>query len=241
MSEGLYRLDRWLVTVGLGSRKEIAVLVRKGLVSVNGKTVSKPGVKVTPSDTIIVDGAEIRLEENVYYMMNKPAGVISATEDKHTETVLDLLPDELQRPNLFPAGRLDKDTEGFMLITNDGDFTHRILSPRRKVPKTYFAVINRRFDFEKLAVAFSEGVVIGRGEETSGAKLELVEMAENPRVTLVIYEGMFHQVKRMFEAFDLEVVYLKRIKIGGLALDSSLKPGETRPMTNEEVFAVEKP
>ena len=228
MSGEIMRLDKWLSNLGVGSRKEVGIIIRKGFVTVNGEVIKDAKTKVSDHDSVVVDGEEISLDKYAYYMMNKPGGTLSATRDKKAATVLDLLPEEFQRPGLFPAGRLDKDTEGFLLITNDGDFAHKMLSPKNKISKTYLVKLDKKFEPDKLIKAFSEGVTIGDGEKTSSAELRIIQNDENPLVELVIYEGMFHQVKRMFALFDLEVIYLKRQKIGGLELDPNLKLGETR-------------
>ena len=229
------RLDRLLAGQGTLTRKEVREMVRKGRVTVNGAPEKSADRQVDPAaDRICVDGAELRVREHLYLMLHKPQGVVSATEDRHQPTVLDLVPPELRRKNLFPAGRLDKDTEGFVLITDDGAFAHRILSPKNKLPKRYTAVLDHRID-PMVAGEFEKGVDIGGGDHTLPASLEILENGENPRVSVVICEGMYHQIKRMFERFGYQVIYLKREQIGGLPLDPALPQGECRELTEEEL------
>ena len=167
-------------------------------------------------------------------MMNKPAGVLSAARDPKQPTVLDLVPEEYRRSGLFPAGRLDKDTEGFVLVTDDGDFAHRILSPKRHVPKTYRAKIDGPLT-EQMIKGFAEGVTLEDGVLCRPAQLLVLEEGEQPLCQVVLTQGMYHQVKRMFLAFDRRVLWLKRTAIGGLLLDEALKPGETREILDKEI------
>ena len=234
------RLDKLIASQGLLSRNDVKTMVKRGEVSVNGAIVKDSSVKVSYEDDIKIKGESLSQTEYVYIMLNKPKGVVSASEDKRDKTVVDILPDELKRKNLFPAGRLDKDTTGFSLITDDGDFAHRILSPARHVDKTYIATVSDKVDFAKAKKAFSDGVVLGDGTVLLSAQLELIEEKENQIFKVVIKEGKYHQIKRMFASLGTTVIELKRIAIGGLALDFSLKEGEARVITEEELKMIEK-
>ena len=180
----------------------------------------------------------LQVREHLYLMLHKPQGVVSATEDRHQPTVVDLVPPELRRKNLFPAGRLDKDTEGFVLITDDGAFAHRILAPKNKLPKRYTAVLDHPLDPAVIG-EFEQGVDIGGGDHTLLAELTILENGANPRVSVIICEGMYHQIKRMFERFGYQVIYLKREQIGGLPLDPALPKGACRELTEEELLRLE--
>ena len=234
------RLDKLIASQGLLSRNDVKTMVKKGEVSVNGAIVKDSSIKVSYEDDIKIKGESLSQTEYVYIMLNKPKGVVSASEDKRDKTVVDILPDELKRKNLFPAGRLDKDTTGFSLITDDGDFAHRILSPARHVDKTYIATVSDKVDFAKAKKAFSDGVVLGDGTVLLSAQLVLIEENENQVFKDVIKEGKYHQIKRMFASLGTTVIELKRIAIGGLALDFSLKEGEARVITEEELKMIEK-
>ncbi|MGN1267728.1 MAG: pseudouridine synthase [Dorea sp.] len=233
----MIRLDKYLADMGVGTRQEVKKYIRQGRVAVDGEIVKKPEVKVDESkQQVMIDQVLIGYAEYEYYMLNKPAGVISATEDRMQKTVLDLLEDK-KRKDLFPVGRLDKDTEGLLLITNDGDLAHKLLSPKKHVDKRYFARI-RGVVTQADIVAFKAGVNIGTEEEpeiTMPAKLEILESDEISEIRLTIQEGKFHQVKRMFEAVGKEVIFLKRETMGTLFLDETLKPGEYRYLTDEEL------
>lgn len=233
------RLDRLLAGQGTQTRKEVRELIRKGRVTVNGQPEKAADRQVEPlTDVIEVDGVPLRVREHVYLMLHKPQGVVSASEDRHQPTVVDLVPPELRRKNLFPAGRLDKDTEGFVLITDDGAFAHRILAPKNKLPKRYTAVLDHRLDPTVIG-EFEKGVDIGGGDHTLPAELTILENGENPRVSVIICEGMYHQIKRMFERFGYQVIYLKREQIGGLPLDPALPKGACRELTDEELRRLE--
>ncbi len=234
------RLDKLIASQGLLSRNDVKNMVRRGEVSVNGAVVKDSSLKVSYEDDIKIKGESLSQTKFVYIMLNKPKGVVSASEDKRDKTVVDILPDELKRKNLFPAGRLDKDTTGFSLITDDGDFAHRILSPARHVDKTYIATVSDKIDFEQAKNAFAQGVVLGDGTVLLSAQLELVEENDNQIFKVVIKEGKYHQIKRMFASLGTTVIELKRIAIGGLALDSSLNEGEARVITEEELKLIEK-
>lgn len=232
------RLDKIIASQGIGSRREAQALIRSGQVAVNGTVVRRADFKADPaSDILTLAGEPLHYNRFLYLMMNKPEGVLSASRDPHARTVIDLLPPEFTRRGLFPAGRLDKDTQGFVLITDDGGLAHRILSPKKKVEKYYEAVV-RRVPTKEDIFAFSQGIALAGGTVCRPAKLRVLEEAPCARVEITICEGMFHQVKRMFQARDNQVLHLKRTKIGGLALDSGLEPGECREITPEELSRI---
>lgn len=234
------RLDKILAHAGFGTRSEIKQLVKRGLVQVNGKVIKDSGVKVDPAgDSIAVDGEQVVYREFVYVMLNKPQGVISATEDVRDRTVLDLLGDEYRHFSLFPVGRLDKDTEGLLVLTNDGKLAHELLSPKKHVPKTYFAKIKGLVGVADRE-AFLRGVALEDGYVTMPAELAVLKAEDHAGegtsdIELTIMEGKFHQVKRMFEAVGKRVTFLKRIKMGNLPLDRTLRPGEYRELTDAEL------
>ncbi len=228
------RLDKYLAEMNLGTRSEVKKLITKGQIQVNGTIVKKPELKLDPtSDRVQYQGREITYVIYEYYMLNKPSGVISATEDKRDTTVIDLI-ESRQRKDLFPVGRLDKDTEGLLLITNDGALAHRLLSPKKHVDKTYYAKISGEVTKEDIET-FEKGVCIGEEKLTLPAKLVILKSGAESEIELTIQEGRFHQVKRMFQAVGKEVVYLKRLSMGSISLDPSLKPGEYRKLTKEEM------
>lgn len=231
------RLDRVLVSQGVGTRSEIRGLVRAGAVRVNGRPAPRADMHVDPlADAIAVGERPIRYRAHIYIMMNKPQGVLSASRDPRQPTVVDLLPPELRRPGLFPVGRLDRDTVGLLLITDDGPFAHEALAPGRHVPKQYQAKLDIPADAAD-AAAFRAGIVLGDGTECRPA--DLLHGEDGERVT--VCEGKFHQVKRMFEARGKRVVFLRRLSMGGLRLDPSLTPGGARELTPEEAAqAVER-
>ena len=234
------RLDKLIASQGLLTRSEVKVMIKKGLVTVNGIVSKDGGLKVSYDDMVMVNGEALSQQRFTYIMLNKPKGVVSASEDKHDKTVVDILPDKLKRKNLFPAGRLDKDTTGFSLITDDGDFAHRILSPSRHVKKTYLARVSGRVDVEKAINAFKEGVILSDGTVLLSAELELLEDTETPLFKVVIKEGKYHQIKRMFQTLGVSVIELKRISIGGLVLDEALKEGEARLISRDELLLIQK-
>lgn len=229
------RLDKFLAAQGKGTRKEVGRLIRSGAVAVDGVPVRDPAAKVDPSrQTVAVGGNPILWQEHLYIMMNKPAGVLSATEDRRQKTVLDLLPEDLRRRGLFPAGRLDKDTTGLLLITDDGELAHKMLSPKSHVYKQYRAQLDAPVE-EADIQAFAAGVA-WEGEQYAPARLWV---EQDPRAAFVeIREGRFHQVKRMFQARGKTVLQLKRLKIGGLWLDSTLQEGECRLLTPQEIQTI---
>ncbi|MBQ6152777.1 MAG: rRNA pseudouridine synthase [Ruminococcus sp.] len=229
------RLDKFISSHTMYSRSEIKTLIKKKAVTVNGETAKSSDSKIdTDHDTVMLDGREIVYREHVYYMLNKPQGVVSATEDREEKTVLDILPDEMKRPGLFPAGRLDKDTVGLLIITDDGDFAHRMLSPKKHVYKYYRAELDRAPD-DDIKEAFSSGITLIDGTVCEGAEILSIE---GNTVCLSIREGKYHQVKRMFAACGYTVTALKRYRIGALELDSSLKEGEIRELTEPELALI---
>jgi len=233
---GKERLDKIIASSGLSTRSEVKALIKKGLVKVNDTIIKDSSEKFDcETDDIVVDGKPLRKGKYVYIMLNKPKGVVSATNDNKDLTVVDILPEELKRKNLFPAGRLDKDTVGFCLITDDGDFAHDILAPGHHVNKTYIAQLDKPVNFEKARQAFFDGVVLGDGTVLLSADLDIIENGDIPTYKVVIKEGKYHQVKRMFASLGSTVTELKRIKIGELPLDENLKPGEARLITPEEL------
>lgn len=230
------RLDKVLSNLGYGSRKEIKQAIRKGLIEVNGELVKDNGMQVDPeNDRIIVNGEEIFYRKYIYLMMNKPDGVVSATFDNRDETVVDLLEVEHQVFNPFPVGRLDKDTVGLLLLTNDGELNHRLISPKWKVDKIYYAKIDKKVT-EADVKKFKNGITLDDGYLCKEAKLEILEATdEGSEVMITIQEGKYHQVKRMFEAVGKNVIYLKRVEFGTLKLDEDLEEGEYRELTEEEI------
>ena len=237
---GLIRLDKYLADMQIGTRTEVKQMIKKGQILVDGKKALKPEMKLDPDQAeVCVNGEKIGYVEYEYWMLHKPAGVVSATEDKRDQTVIDLLK-ESKRKDLFPVGRLDKDTEGLLFITNDGELAHALLSPKKHVDKTYYARIDGVVTKEDME-AFSKGLDIGEKNLTMPARLEILSTKENEsEIKVTIQEGKFHQVKRMFEAVGKRVVYLKRLSMGSLRLDENLAAGEARLLTKEEVEALRK-
>lgn len=237
----MMRLDKYLAEMGVGTRQEVKKQIRQGKAAVNGTVVKAADTKIDEtSDEVTICGRNISYVSYEYYMLNKPGGVVSATEDRRDTTVIDLIKDK-KRKDLFPVGRLDKDTEGLLLITNDGDLAHRLLAPKKHVDKVYYAKIDGMVTEEDVK-RFAEGIDIGAEEEemTRPAKLDIMRSAEESEIRLTIHEGKFHQVKRMFLAVGKEVTYLKRERMGTLCLDENLKPGEYRLLTEEEIENVRK-
>lgn len=228
------RLDKLLSHAGYGSRRDVKVLIKKSIVTVNDERVKKVNINVNPDkDTITINGETVIHEAYVYFMLNKPDGYLSATEDSSDPVVIDLI-EGYEHYDLFPVGRLDKDTEGLLLITNDGIINHKLTSPNYDVPKTYFAEIKGVVTEEDIE-QFSEGVVLDDGYLTKPGKLKINDSGEISEIELTITEGKFHQVKRMFKSVGKEVIYLKRIKMGEINLDESLNLSEFRRLTEEEM------
>lgn len=232
------RLDKILADSGLGTRSSVRDLIKSGKIKVNDVTQKDPGKKIdTDKDRITCGGEDISYSEMVYYMLNKPAGVITATEDKNQKTVLDLITDKKRR-DLFPVGRLDKDTVGLLIITNDGALSHRLLAPGKHVAKKYLVKVDGVIT-EEISSAICSGVDIGDDKPTAPAELENVRQVEADGIVyeaeITITEGRYHQIKRMFEAFGLNVIYLKRLSMGSLTLDPKLEEGQWRYLTDEEL------
>ena len=247
------RLDKILADSGLGTRSSVRDLIKSGTVKVNGISEKDPGKKVdTDMDEIIVRGELIDFRDKVYYMLNKPAGVITATEDKKQTTVIDLIKDKKRR-DLFPVGRLDKDTVGLLLITNDGDLAHRLLAPGKHVKKTYLVRVDGIIT-DEIKSGIEKGVDIGDEKLTAPAELREIKLLEDADVIaageqaadgvseaeITITEGRYHEIKRMFEAFGLNVIYLKRLSMGGLKLDPDLQEGQWKILSEEEIVLLSK-
>ncbi len=232
------RLDKYLSNMGVGTRREVKKLIQYGKVMVNEEVVKIIDFKVSEEDDHIkVYGKTIGYTANIYIMLNKPAGCVTATHDLKDKTVLDLI-NHKRKKDLFPIGRLDKDTEGLLILTNDGQLAHRLLSPKKHVPKVYYARIKGCVTLADCK-QFSEGVTLEDGYTTMPAKLEILSAGSESEIHITIHEGKFHQVKRMFEAVDKEVIYLKRIQMGGLSLDPNLRLSGYRELREDEVQALE--
>lgn len=227
----IIRLDKYLADMGIGTRSEVKADIKKGKININGIVVKDANLKIdTDKDKVLYQGNPIVYEEFEYYMLNKPAGVVSATTDKKDKTVVDLITSK-KKTDLFPVGRLDKDTEGLLIICNDGKLCHNLLSPKKHIDKTYYVCLNNTLSKEA-EDRVCKGVYIEKDVMSLPATLERIT---DDKVYLTIQEGKFHQVKKMFHAVGLEVTYLKRMSMGGLKLDERLKAGEFRPLTKEEI------
>ncbi len=234
------RLDKMLSNMGYGSRKEVKLLLKSKAVVVNGTTAKDVSMHVDPNaDEVMVLGEQVIYTEFIYLMMNKPPGVISATEDKKDKTVIDLLDPLSQHFKPFPVGRLDKDTEGLLILTNDGHLSHQLLSPKKHVQKLYFAVIEGCVTQDDV-VKFKEGVSLDDGYFTKPGHLTILSSGEVSEIELSIMEGKFHQVKRMFESVGKKVTYLKRMRMGSLQLDETLELGEYRHLTEAELASLQE-
>lgn len=232
--EGFFmiRLDKFLTDMSAGSRSGVKLLLKRGAVTVDGETVRSGSVKIDENKArVVCQGKELSYRKFYYYMLHKPAGVVSATKDNVHRTVMDLCGD-IYREDLFPVGRLDRDTEGLLLLTNDGLLAHELLSPVKHVEKTYFVRTGHPVSKQE-KMRLETGVEIGAGETAGPAVIRIPEDGQG--LYLTITEGKFHQVKRMLKAVGNEAVYLKRISMGGLSLDESLKPGEYRPLSETEI------
>lgn len=231
----LQRLDKILSNLGYGSRKDIKKDIKKGLVSVDGRLADDGKLKLDPEKSeIIYNGELVNYRKFIYLMLNKPQGLVSSTRDPLTSTVVDLLSHDYKAFDPFPAGRLDKDTEGLILLTNDGQLAHRLLSPKNYIDKKYFFHVLGNLEDNHIE-EMAKGVVLDDGYKTLSADLEILTSGEVSKGYLTIREGKFHQVKRMFKSLDLEVTYLKRVSISGLELDPSLGLGEYRELTEFEL------
>lgn len=236
----MMRLDKYLCETGFGTRSQVKDLLKKGQVMVNGEVVKKPELKINETtDQILCQGKKASYQKNIYLMLHKPAGVVSATEDNREKTVLDLVRPEDRKNGLFPVGRLDRDTEGLLLLTDDGELAHRLLSPKKHVDKTYYAKIDGQVTEEHVK-QFREGLDIGDEKKTLPAVLTILLSGPVSEIEVTIHEGRFHQIKRMFEAVGCKVTYLKRLSMGSLVLDETLPPEEYRPLTEAELEGLTK-
>ena len=236
----MMRLDKYLCETGFGTRSQVKDLLKKGQVMVNGEVVKKPELKINETtDQILCQGKKASYQKNIYLMLHKPTGVVSATEDNREKTVLDLVRPEDRKNGLFPVGRLDKDTEGLLLLTDDGELAHRLLSPKKHVDKTYYAKIDGQVTEEHVK-QFREGLDIGDEKKTLPAVLTILLSGPVSEIEVTIHEGRFHQIKRMFEAVGCKVTYLKRLSMGSLVLDETLPPEEYRPLTEAELEGLTK-
>lgn len=233
------RLDKFLADAGVGTRSEVKSYINKGRVFVDGEVKKDSSFKININHTEVkVDNKVIEYNQYVYYMMNKPAGVVSATIDNFSKTVVDLIEDS-GKLNIFPVGRLDKDTEGLLLLTNDGELAHNLLSPKKHVGKVYYAKVKGIVTAHQVK-SFEEGLQLEEDFITLPAKLKILEASDISQVEITIYEGKFHQIKRMFEAVGMEVIYLKRLSMGELTLDNRLAPGEYRRLTEQELNKIRR-
>lgn len=230
------RIDKVLGNMGYGTRKEIKAFIKNKFVTVDGEVIKDSSFKVDPENCdIVIDGEKVNYRKFIYLLMNKPDGVISATFDNYDKTVIDLLDAEYQVYKPFSVGRLDKDTVGLLIITNDGVLNHKLISPKYHVDKVYYAHIDKEVN-EKDIDEFKEGIILDDGYKCLPAKLDIIEAGEEgSKVYVTIHEGKFHQVKRMFESLGKKVIYLKRVKFGKIQLDESLNEGEYRELTESEI------
>ncbi|MGN0383962.1 MAG: pseudouridine synthase [Eubacterium sp.] len=236
----MIRLDKYISDNGYGSRSLIKELIKKGCVLVDDNIVTNAGYLIDPVSSVIqVNGNKIEYSEHEYFMLNKPAGVVSAVTDKRDITVISLIKDAKHK-KLAPVGRLDKDTEGLLLITDDGVLAHRLISPKKHIAKTYLVHINGKVD-DKHIKLFKEGFKVDNSLDAMPSEMEIVTAKDDfSEVMLTIYEGKFHQIKRMFASIGYKVIYLKRISMGKLKLDERLRPGEYRKLTEEEIECLKK-
>lgn len=234
------RIDKLLGNMGYGSRKQIKQLMKKKHVTVNAKRVRNGSTHVSPVEDIVkVDEQTVYYKKYIYVMLHKPQGYISATEDDTNKTVLDLLPDYVKTFNPAPVGRLDKNSEGLLLITNDGALNHYLTAPKNAIPKKYEATIEGKVTESDIA-AFRNGIKLDDGYRTKSATLEVISSDYQSQVHVTITEGKFHQVKRMFQAIDMRVIYLKRLQMGPLLLDETLKKSSYRELTSEEMTSLKQ-
>ena len=225
-------LDKLLGDMGLASRKELRELIRSGRVQVDGAAETHPERKLDPAvSTVSLDGKALRWQRFHYYMLDKPLGVVTATEDRRQKTVLDLLTPEMRRMGLFPVGRLDRDTSGLLLLTDDGEFAHRVISPKSCVKKRYYAEVEGEADEEDV-MAFSQGILLKDGTQCLPAALELLG---GGKCAVTVMEGKYHQVRRMLASRGKPVLTLRRLSIGGLCLPADLDPGGVRELTQEDL------
>lgn len=237
----MLRIDKYLADCGIGTRSEVKKYIKAKQITVNGEVVAKPEQKIDENiDVVCFKGQPISYEKYVYYLLHKPAGCVTAKQDNVHKTVMEYFPDDIRAKDIAPVGRLDLDTEGLLLFTNDGPLTHHLLSPTHHIPKTYYAVLDKEVPDEAVE-SFQNGVDIGDDKPTLPAELVILPVSVNDAgdrkysAELTIHEGRFHQVKRMFEAVGKKVVYLKRMSMGSLKLDETLTPGEYRRLTEAEI------
>lgn len=231
----IQRLDKILANMGFGSRKEVKKLIKSGAVEIDGNITTDVEKKADPDkQAISVNGAVISYKKNIYLIMNKPQGVITATEDSRSSTVLDLVDEEYLCFDISPVGRLDKNTEGLLILTNDGEMNHSLTSPKKNVDKVYYAEVAGRVNTKDIEL-FREGITLKDGYKALPADLEIIEESDISKIKVTVREGKYHQVKRMFEAVSKKVIFLKRLSMGSLELDEDLEPGEYRELTKEEV------
>ena len=235
----MIRLDKFLKDMGIGTRKEVKEYIRKKLVKVNNIVIKNDDLKIDEDKDIVTFNNEIiKYEKFIYLMLNKPAGVVSATFDNKDKTVIDLI-NEYKHLNLFPFGRLDKDSEGLLIISNDGKLAHELLSPKKHVDKKYYVDVEGKVSEEDVK-RFKEGIVLDDNESCKSSTLEIIESNAISKCYVTISEGKYHQVKRMFESVNKKVIYLKRITFGNLSLDNNLKLGEYRKLTEDEIDLLRK-
>lgn len=241
----MLRIDKYLADCGIGTRSEVKKYIKAKQITVNGEVVAKPEQKIDENiDVVCFKGQPISYEKYVYYLLHKPAGCVTAKQDNVHKTVMEYFPDDIRAKDIAPVGRLDLDTEGLLLFTNDGPLTHHLLSPTHHIPKTYYAVLDKEVPDEAVE-SFQNGVDIGDDKPTLPAELVILPVSVNDAgdrkysAELTIHEGRFHQVKRMFEAVGCTVTYLKRLSMGSLTL-GELEKGEYRKLTEEEVQALQK-
>ena len=234
------RLDKILANMGYGSRKDVKRLIKDGRVKVNDNIVFNSDFKVNPyDDHILLDNDKINYRKYIYLMMNKPKGVVSSTDDPNSNTVIDMLDDKYLVYKPFPVGRLDKDTEGLLLISNDGKLAHELLSPKKRVNKKYYAEVDGYVEEDHIEL-FKKGITLDDGYKTLPSQLKIISSGVVSKVYLTIQEGKFHQVKRMFQSIGMKVLYLKRISMGSLVLDNDLALGQVRELTEEEISLLKK-
>lgn len=232
------RLDKIISSQGVCTRKEVKALIKNGRIRINGESPQKSDIKIDPGHDIIeIDGVPLSYKKYAYIMMNKPTGVLSASNDRHAKTVIDLLPPELYRRNLFPAGRLDKDTTGLLIITDDGDFAHNMLSPKKHVKKLYKAVLDGELSDSSKDV-LENGITLSDGTVFQPCKVYIKNKSDRREVEIEICEGKFHQVKKMFSFVGLTVMKLQRLRIGELFLDEKLPEGECRLLSDKEISLI---
>lgn len=232
------RLDKILSSQEICSRKEVKAFIKNQRIKINGEAARRSDMKIDPENDIIeIDGEILNYQRFVYIMMNKPKGVLSASNDRNAETVIDLLPSEMKRKNLFPAGRLDKDTTGLLIITDDGEFAHNFLSPKKHVWKLYNALLDGEISDNKKKI-LENGIVLSDGTEFKPARVYINDENNRRNIEIEICEGKFHQVKKMFNFIGLNVVELRRLRIGSLFLDENLNEGESKYLTEFEISSI---